>query len=85
MKLIFLKSVVYEASKEVVLLSALGVISYQDGELTFRPQDTLTAKDLAVWLGPSIYGLEGTTSTELAKQHWRKVYYQQLMARQRIH
>ena len=55
-----------DASKEVVLLSALGVISSQDGELTFRPQDTLTAKDLGAWLG-SYYGLEGTTSTELAQ------------------
>lgn len=55
-----------EASNEIVLLSALGVVSSQDGKQTFRPQDTLTAKDLAAWLG-SFYGLEGTTSAELAQ------------------
>lgn len=55
-----------EASKEIVLLAALGVISYQDAEITFRPLDPLTAKDLAAWVG-SYYGLEGTTSLELAQ------------------
>ena len=55
-----------EAANEIVLLSALGVVSPQDGKQTFRPQDTLTAKDLAAWLG-SFYGLEGTTSDELAQ------------------
>ena len=55
-----------EVSEEIVLLSALGVISSQDAELTFRPQDPLTAKDLAAWLG-SYKGLKGTTSTELAQ------------------
>lgn len=55
-----------EASKEIVLLAALGVISYQDAEITFRPQDPLTAKDLAAWVG-SYYGLEGTSSMELAQ------------------
>ena len=55
-----------EASKEIVLLASLGVISYQDAEITFRPQDPLTAKDLAAWVG-SYYGLEGTSSLELAQ------------------
>lgn len=55
-----------EASKEIVLLAALGVISYQDAEITFSPQDPLTAKDLAAWVG-SYYGLEGTSSLELAQ------------------
>lgn len=55
-----------DAPEEITLLAALGIISLQDTERTFRPQDTLIAEDLAAWLG-SYYGLEGTTSTELAQ------------------
>ncbi len=55
-----------EAANEIILLSALGIISPQDGKQTFRPQEPLTAKDLAAWVG-SFYGLEGTTSAELAQ------------------
>ena len=55
-----------EAAQEVVLLSALGVIPSQDMEQTFRPLDTLTAWDLAGWIG--YYNrLEGKTLNELSK------------------
>ena len=55
-----------EAADEVVLLTALGVITSQDKGRTFRPKDILTARELVAWIG-SYKGIDGTTSDELAQ------------------
>lgn len=55
-----------EAADEVVLLSALGVISYLDDNFEFKPTEKLTAKDLAAWVA-GYNGVEGETSEALAK------------------
>lgn len=55
-----------EAADEVVLLSALGIVSYLDDSLEFKPTETLSAKDLGAWVA-GYNGLEGETSSELAQ------------------
>ena len=55
-----------EAADEIVMLSALGIVSYLDNGFAFKPTTTLTAKDLAAWV--AMYnGLQAETSDELAK------------------
>ena len=55
-----------EAADEIVILSALGIVSYLDNGFAFKPTTTLTAKDLAAWV--AMYnGLQAETSDELAK------------------
>lgn len=55
-----------EAADEVVLLSALGVVSYLDDSFEFKPTEKLTAQDLGAWVA-GYNGLEGSTSNELAE------------------
>jgi len=54
-----------EAKDEIVLLSSLGVVSYQYEEYIYRPQEPLTRQELASWVG-AYYGLKGETSEQLA-------------------
>lgn len=55
-----------EAADEIVMLSALGIVSYLDNGFAFKPTTTLTAKDLAAWV--AMYnGIQAETSDELAK------------------
>ncbi len=55
-----------KAADEIVLLYSLGIVSYLDDNYEFKPNEILTAKDLAAWTA-SYYGLQGETSEELAK------------------
>ena len=55
-----------EAKDDIVLLNALGIISYQYEEYIFRPHDPLAKQELASWVG-SYFGLKGDTSEQLAE------------------
>ena len=55
-----------EAADKIVMLSALGIVSYLDNGFAFKPTMTLTAKDLAAWVA-TYNGLQGETSDALAK------------------
>jgi len=67
-----------EAKEDIVLLSALGIISYQYEEYVFRPQDPLSKQELASWIG-SYFRLEGETSEQLADAALKAGYLSSLI------
>lgn len=53
-----------EAADEIVFLSGMGVIPYQNGEIVYRPQDSLTRAELARWSGTFWQLMDGDSESE---------------------
>ncbi|MFJ8259049.1 hypothetical protein ACIQ4Z_17670 [Peribacillus asahii] len=57
-----------EAADDVVFLSGMGIISYQHGDIVYRPQDPLTRAELARWAGVFFGAADSdATSEEIEK------------------